>query len=131
MPADRPQVETRDIPPRLIVLLGLGFAVFIAVSVLGMRLFFRPDPPWTFHRTDKPAPQLQITPAADDTAYLREQAAILDGYGWRDPAAGLAIIPVTEAMRLVSEGHRATVPPPGPCTGAACSGATPGARTIP
>ena len=61
-------------------------------------------------------------------ALLREINASIG----QDREAGLVRIPIEEAMRLVSEGHRASVEvPQDDCTGAPCPGATPTARTIP
>ena len=127
---DRPQVETRDVAPRTMWLLGLGFAVFIAGSAFGLLLFFSPDPPWAFDRAAKPEPTLQISPAADLAAYEAEKRQALSRRAEAGP--GLRVIPIEQAMRLVAQGHRATVPPAASeCQGAACPGATPSARTIP
>lgn len=124
--ADRapPSVETRDLPPRVFWILWLGFGVFIGGSILGLLLFFDLGQPWTFHRLLKPAPVLQISPPSDYAAFIADKRAELAGYGWQDSEAGLARIPIEEAMRLVSEGHRAEMEAPGQdCSGTACAAA--------
>ena len=127
-----PRVEHRDLPPRALWLFGLAFALFIAGSASGVRLFFSPDRPWVFHRESAPAPVLQVSPASDYQAYFTRKRAELARRAWVDREAGLARIPIEEAMRLVSEGHRAraAIDSAG-CRGAACPGATPSAKTIP
>ena len=129
---DRSSVETRDVPPRVMSAFLLRFALFAGAAGAGLHLFVRSDRPWTFHRLGKPEPVLQVSPAAEYAAFLKDKRAELTGYGWRDREGGLARIPIGEAMRLVRQGHRAAVDlPREDCTGAACPGATPSARTIP
>ena len=129
---DHPPVEQRDVAPRALWLLGAAFTLFIAVSAAGLLLFFSPDPGWLFRRDLKPEPVLQISPESDYEAYLAIKRAELLDRGWVDRDAGLVEIPIGEAMRLVSQGYRAEarIDSTG-CTGAACPGATPTAKTIP
>src|SRR5699024_9249095 len=101
-------------------LIGLGFVLFIGASVLGIYAGFATDPPWVFHRLMKPAPVQQVTPAEDYEAFRAGKRAELSDTGWIDREAGLVEIPIDEAMRLVSEGHRAEVDlDADDCTGAA------------
>jgi hypothetical protein len=107
-------------------------ALFIVTSAGGLLAFFSPDVSWTFHRAAKPQPVLQVTPVADYQTYIARKRTELHDRGWTDRAAGLVEIPIAEAMRLVAQGHRAAVRiDSAGCTGAACPGATPSARTIP
>ena len=132
--AEERHVEMRDISPRALWLLGLGLGSFVAASAAGLLLFFKPDHAWTFNRAFAPEPRLQIAPAADYAAFWASSDVALSSYGWLDRSHDLATIPIEEAMRLVSEGHRASVEggrQEPACTGAACPGATPSAKTIP
>ena len=130
--AETPSVETRDIWPRAVWLLGLGFALFVVASTTGLLVFFRPNAPWAFDRLAKPEPVLQVSPAADYAAFAAEKRAQLLDTGWRDREAGLVEIPIEKAMRLVAQGHRAEAELfRESCRGAACPDATPTARTIP
>jgi hypothetical protein len=47
-----------------------------------------------------PEPRLQTAPAADLAALQEEERRALAGYGWADEAAGVARIPIEEAMAL-------------------------------
>jgi hypothetical protein len=62
-----------------------------------------------------PEPRLQTAPAADLAAVREEEQRLLAGYGWADEAAGVARIPIEEAMSLyVTQATRpgAVSPPP-------------------
>jgi hypothetical protein len=132
MAENPPRVETRDVRPRALWLLGLAFALFVAFSAAGLLVFFDPDAGWISHREGRPAPVLQVAPGADYQAFLAGKRAELHDRGWIDREAGLVEIPIEEAMRLVAQGHRAETPiESAGCAGAACPGATPSARTIP
>ncbi|MFL6635669.1 MAG: hypothetical protein ACJ8HJ_25500 [Massilia sp.] len=48
------------------------------------------------------APQLQPAPQPDRAAYLEEKRRVTDTYGWVDREAGIARIPVDEAMKLMA-----------------------------
>ena len=133
--ADDQQVEMRDISPRALWLLGLCFGGFVALAAVGLLLFFTPDTSWTFNRMSKPEPRLQIAPAADHAAFAARQDAMLSRYGVPDPASSVVQVPIEEAMRLVSEGHRPRVDAAerqllDTCAGAACPDTRPSAKTI-
>ena len=51
-----------------------------------------------------PAPRLQPAPQDERAAYFAEKEARLNGYGWVDRDAGIARIPLEEAMRLEAQG---------------------------
>ena len=49
-----------------------------------------------------PAPRLQPAPQEERAAYFAEKERRLSGYGWVDRNAGIAHIPLEEAMRLAA-----------------------------
>ena len=48
-----------------------------------------------------PFPRLQATPQQDMRDLRAKQKALLDGYGWVDKEAGIARIPIEEAMKTI------------------------------
>jgi hypothetical protein len=50
-----------------------------------------------------PEPRLQDTPQQDMSALRAKQESLLKGYGWVNKEAGIARIPIEEAMRIVVE----------------------------
>jgi hypothetical protein len=52
------------------------------------------------HPFQAPAPLLQPAPQPDRAAYFAEKRRLLDSYGWVDRQAGIARIPLDEALRL-------------------------------
>lgn len=50
-----------------------------------------------------PAPRLQDNPQQELQQLREKQKALLDGYGWVNKEAGVARIPIEEAMKLVVE----------------------------
>jgi hypothetical protein len=50
-----------------------------------------------------PSPVLQVDPAGDLKRMQEEETAILTGYGWVDPQAGVVYIPIDQAIRLIAE----------------------------
>lgn len=49
-----------------------------------------------------PEPHLEASPPATLRAVRAEEQAILDGWGWADPAKSRARIPITRAMEIVA-----------------------------
>nr|WP_255663279.1 hypothetical protein [Komagataeibacter sp. FNDCR2] len=50
-------------------------------------------------------PALQSDPVADMVAFHAREMAVLNGFGWTDPARGMGHIPIEQAMRqIVREG---------------------------
>jgi hypothetical protein len=75
-------------------------------------------------RPKPPAPRLQTYPFDDIKALRKEEAQVIDHYGWVDKNAGTVRIPVTRAMELLAERglpHRTEAPqaPAAPPPGAA------------
>lgn len=49
-----------------------------------------------------PSPKLQADPAADVVKMHADEAIVLSGYGWVDPGAHIARIPIDRAMDLLA-----------------------------
>lgn len=47
-------------------------------------------------------PTLQSAPQADRTAFMADKARLLHSHEWIDPAAGIARIPIDDAMRILA-----------------------------
>src|SRR3954447_12999693 len=101
---DEAHPEPADVATGAVLWIGLGFMVFVALSVAALLLYFRLTvtssdavPPRDF-----PAPRLQGDPRADRLRLEARQRAELGGYAWVDRAAGLAHIPIEDAMALVA-----------------------------
>jgi hypothetical protein len=63
-----------------------------------------PRPPIVYERLRTiPAPRLQINDEADMVALRAREEAALKASGWVDEKAGIARIPIGEAMRLVAD----------------------------
>jgi hypothetical protein len=108
MPSARWRVEHRDIDGRAIRLFGIGLVAFLALAIVVLRLIFGalPGPvPFGFATglADSSAPVLETDPRRDRETYDAEKAAMLHGLGWQDRAAGIAHIPIEDAMRIVTE----------------------------
>ena len=92
---------------------GLGTALFVAVSMTGLYLLYRPEmaavapsPPARF-----PEPRIQSDPAGDLSDLQAEQRGQVQGYAWVDRGRGLARIPVSRAMEsLAARGEAAYAP---------------------
>jgi hypothetical protein len=108
--------ERRDIDGESVVQIGIVVAVVTVVAaVLVLFLFNRlaeqarradpPNPPLARHEQGRqaPEPRLQEAPFKDIATLHQEERAILQGYGWVDERAGVARIPVEEAMKIVAE----------------------------
>ena len=119
-PAPRPVIppgtvayERTDVDARSIARIAIVLAVAIAGSagvalglfrLLGERAERNDPPAPPLSRSGggsrAPEPRLQTAPAADLAALQEEEHRMLAGYGWADEAAGVARIPIEEAMAL-------------------------------
>lgn len=125
--------EKTDVDARSIVRIAIVLAVVIAGAagiafgvfrLLGERAERNDPPPPPLSRPAEgrlaPEPRLQTAPPADLAAVQEEERRALSGYGWADEAAGIARIPIEEAMALyVGQAARplaaaAASPPPSP-----------------
>ncbi len=104
----------RDVDVRRIVLFGVGLAVLVAVCaaavwflVVGLRasaVASDPPPPLLPEARapePPPAPRLQTDPVSDLAALRARERELLEGWAWVDRGAGIARIPVAEAMDLL------------------------------
>lgn len=151
MPPKQPEIREEDVrnpgvsyePSQadLRVVLGflaaLGLATAMVLLVLwGMFGYLRsksaergplPSPRMYTSAPSVPRPQLQPDPVADYNVYRLSDQETLNSYGWVDPKAGIARIPIDKAMDLVVErglpwktpgaGPAPTAPNPNPATG--------------
>ncbi|MDX1540025.1 MAG: hypothetical protein R3349_01350 [Geminicoccaceae bacterium] len=110
--AGRAGSESSDVRPTWVLLTGLGLAAgagLIALLLLGFSQFLGeaveqppPGPLATMERVP-PAPRLQADPALELKELQAEARLILESYGWVDPDAGIARIPIERAMTLLVE----------------------------
>ncbi len=104
-------------------------AAFGLFRALGAREARQDPPPPPLGRSDEgrlpPEPRLQTAPAGELAALVEDEQRALTGYGWVDEKAGVARIPIEEAMALFVGGMRA------PAAAAAPSGAPPSGMSPP
>jgi hypothetical protein len=92
--------------------IGIGaILVLVAVVAAAMWLTSHWDndlPPGTAAppRAWISGPVLETHPQADMAHYLAGKQKLLDSYGWVNRQAGIARIPLDEAMRALTEGAR-------------------------
>jgi hypothetical protein len=81
-------------------ILFAGLAAWLLLRALGPALNTSPlaRPASTF----SPAPRLQPAPQPERSAYFAEKARKTGSYGWADREAGIARIPLEDAMRLMA-----------------------------
>jgi hypothetical protein len=108
--------------------LGWGAAVIaggIACALLAATLMLRERGPAANtppHPFQGPVPLLQPAPQPDRATYFADKRRLLDSYGWVDRQAGIARIPLDDAMKLLAA--RGVAPRPAP----AAAGRTPPMR---
>lgn len=103
-----PRHERRDVSERFIFAAVAAMLGLLVVCALGTFWLY---PQSRLNRTLKlpfgpfPEPALQVDPAADMNAFYARELHILNSRGWVDEKAGIARMPIEEAMRKVaSEG---------------------------
>ncbi|TPK69588.1 hypothetical protein FJ546_03065 [Mesorhizobium sp. B2-4-19] len=101
--------ETRDVRPRTVLGFGAGLLVFLAAAAIAIRLIFDTTPVWPLPGAStsgsQNSPALQRTPESDLVTFRAQEDQELQKLGWVDRNAGIARIPIDEAMRaLVSHG---------------------------
>ena len=111
---ENPGYETRDVPGPLVFwsLTGLAIATVIsAIFVFGFFVFLRAQPdrvspepsPFASERVLPPAPRLQANPPMELEEYNAKMDTARNSYGWVDQSAGIAHIPVDEALNIIAE----------------------------
>jgi len=109
--------ETRDVQPRMLLAFGGGLLVFLVLAAIGVKLALNTTPTWLPQPANvRPeAPDLQTAPRQDLVNFRAEEDRQLKMLGWVDRNAGIARIPIDDAMwAMVSNG-----PPDWPQPGAA------------
>ena len=81
-----------------------GLAAWFLLRELGPAANTPPPAPPLAHpgASFSPAPRLQPAPQPERAAYFAEKARQTGSYGWVDREAGIARIPLEEAMRLLA-----------------------------
>jgi hypothetical protein len=117
-PHQAPQGERdyadRDIPVGKIMLFGFYTAIFTVVTFVAMKLVFRKleadanradraVASFVSTRTLPPQPLLQVDEPRTWQQELAAQRAMVSGYAWVDPQAGVVRIPVERAIELIAE----------------------------
>ena len=110
--APQPRVEPNDVPVRGVALgmVGLFMLILVSAAIVGGMLFLiggdNPQPratPLEAREVIPPAPRLE-TSATGERAEIEGAAKTrLHGYAWVDEKAGIARIPIEEAMRRTVE----------------------------
>jgi hypothetical protein len=95
---------------------GIVCALVAAALMLRERGPAANTPP---HAFDGSPPQLQPAPQPDRVAYLAEKRRLLASYGWVDRQAGIARIPLDDAMALLAARGGGTQPARGQAAPAA------------
>ncbi|MBZ9797277.1 hypothetical protein [Mesorhizobium sp. ES1-4] len=97
--------ETRDVWPRALLLFGLGLLVFLALAAIALKLVFNTSPYWPLGNkgtASKASPVLQRSPGADLATFRKQEDEELGKLAWVDRGAGMARIPIEDAMKLVA-----------------------------
>ena len=91
----------------LVIVAAIACALVAAALMLRARAGASNTPPRPF---DGARPLLQSAPQLERVDYFAEKRRITEGYGWVDRQAGIARIPVDQAMALLAA--RGTMPRP-------------------
>ncbi len=111
-PAERLGYEPSDVNVKAVLWIALTLVVVVVLSAAalgGLVGLFQletgraPVSPLARVELRPPAPRLDAHPAATLAAVRKRETAALEGYGWVDRSAGIARIPIEQAMRLLAE----------------------------
>lgn len=116
-----PEAIRGDINIRAVAWTGVAILIMLALAGTGAYLAWKS---WGPARSDEapnsaldfrvPEPGLPSAPQADRAVFMAEKEKLLHSWQWIDPRAGIARIPIEEAMRIMaSRGtvNAASVPP--------------------
>ncbi len=104
--------ETRDVRASAILKFTVYLFLVTLLVLFLMRLLFvgfarheaGRQPPAPIMRTEAgrqaPLPRLQVSPTQDVRRLKLGEAAVLSGYAWVDEPAGIARVPIEEAMEI-------------------------------
>jgi hypothetical protein len=99
--------ETRDVSPRALLLFGAGLVLFLVLTVVVLRLIFDTNAYWPLPgaawRGNEATPAMQRFPALDLATFREGEDKELAKLGWVDRKAGIARIPIGDAMELVAK----------------------------
>jgi hypothetical protein len=98
--------ETRDVWPGTLLLFGGGLLLFLVVAAVLLHLIFNTRPSWprpgAASAGNEASPALPIFPKLDLASIRAEEDSELARLAWVDRGAGVARIPIDEAMKLVA-----------------------------
>ena len=135
--------EQADVRAGVVVRFAIGLVIVIVVSSVALLGLFAalakqqrrhdpPPPPLARPTGDvPPVPRLQVAPLQDLEQVRAQEEKELTSYGWVDPRAGIAHIPIDEAIRILAQRglpQAAPSPAPSPAPAAAPTAAPPGER---
>jgi hypothetical protein len=115
---DNPEIVHEESDVNVRAILGFGFALIVAAVIIHVFLWWLQG---LYQRQTEraqmqvyplasgqqeqlpPIPRLQENPQQEMRELRAKQQALLNGYGWVNRDAGVARIPIEEAMRMVVE----------------------------
>lgn len=99
--------ETRDVWPGWLLGFAVALVLFIGATLLLLGTVYEAQPDWPApglaSRSNDASPALQRNPEADLATFRKRKQAELGELGWVDRSAGMARIPIEDAMRIVAE----------------------------
>ena len=108
--------ERKDVDTESVLHVGAAVAIATIVSSVLVLFLFNfmverarkadpPNPPLARHEQGRkpPEPRLQEMPFKDIGELRAEERQLLEGSAWVDERAGIARIPIAQAMKLVAE----------------------------
>jgi hypothetical protein len=104
-PHPHPHDSGRDLDVRAIRIGAIGIACGILFALVAAFFLLRARGPAVNTPTQSfraRAPLLQAAPQVERSQYFAEKARMTGSYGWVDRQAGIARIPVEEAMRVMA-----------------------------
>jgi hypothetical protein len=96
-------VEQRDVSGRGLAVFAIGFVAFLAVALVLLYLVYGTAPPVQAIGTGiaGDAPRLEVDPRGDLAIFRATKARELAVLGWVDRDAGIARIPIDDALAIV------------------------------
>lgn len=98
--------EKPDVQPKALLLFGAGLLIFLMIAATTLKLIFDTTPFWPSPGAKTAAnagsPALQHSPATDLAMFRNQEEHELARLAWVDRNAGIAQIPIEDAMKLVA-----------------------------
>jgi len=110
------RTDTRKDGIHLRAIIGVGAAIALTIVLVGAAAYWvwesdlpppmrdAPNTRLDFHAQ---APLLDSAPQPNRAAYEAEKQQLLNGWQWSDRSAGIARIPIAQAMQLMAQQHAA------------------------